>query len=56
MKKQFAIKSIKASKNIVISAAKKESANLLNFLADDICCPWDIGQPKSITVKPTFSL
>ncbi len=51
MKKQFAIKSVQNVKEIVVSAAKFESANILKFLADGppCCSEWDLSPPvKSI--------
>ena len=55
MKKQFAIKSVQSSKNIALSAAKSESANVLNFIKLVECCPTWVGFSLS-PVKTSFSL
>ena len=58
MKKQFTIKSISLSKNIAMSAAKKESANLLKMFSDDgkPCC-YDIDPRfQGLAPKSVFSL
>ena len=54
MKKQFAIKVAQVSKNIIASAAKHESANVLKFLKPAECCQaWEF---KGFSAKPVFSL
>ena len=54
MKKQFAIKVAQVSKNVITSAAKNESAAILNFLKPDTCCTTMLSQ--GFSVKPVFSL
>lgn len=54
MKKQFAIKAVQVSKNVIVSAAKNESANVLKFLKPDGCCTTMLFQ--GFSAKPVFSL
>lgn len=54
MKKQFAIKVAQVSKNVIASAAKNESANILKFLKPDGCCQTMLTQ--GLSTKPAFSL
>ncbi|WP_169921745.1 hypothetical protein [Spirosoma rigui] len=54
MKKQFAIKVAQVSKNVAVSAAKNETANVLKFLKPDGCCTTMLFQ--GFTAKPVFSL
>lgn len=54
MKKQFAIKTAQVSKNLILSAAKNESANVLKFLKPDGCCTTMLFQ--GFSAKPVFSL
>lgn len=54
MKKQFAIKVAQVSKNVIASAAKHESANVLKFLKPDICCQAMAFQ--GLSSKTVFSL
>ena len=55
MKKQFAIKAAQVSKNIIASAAKTESANVLKFLKPEGCCQTMLDF-RGIAAKPVFSL
>ncbi|WP_338872526.1 hypothetical protein WBJ53_28185 [Spirosoma sp. SC4-14] len=56
MKKQFAIKAVQNQKGIILSAAKRETANIMKFMSDDKpCCDvWNVFQGQA--PKTTFSL
>ncbi|GAB3973080.1 hypothetical protein GCM10028806_26310 [Spirosoma terrae] len=54
MKKQFAIKAAQTSKNIVLSAAKKETNNLMKFMLAAECCQFTALQGTA--PKTAFSL
>ncbi|MCK8492465.1 MULTISPECIES: hypothetical protein [Spirosoma] len=55
MKKQFAIKAVQATKNNVLSIAKRESASILRLAADDNgCC--QVMAFNRLSSKLTLSL
>ena len=56
MKKQFTLKAIQAPKNIILSAAKNESASFLRLIvSEDPCCPW-LTRIQGLAPQPTFTL
>jgi hypothetical protein len=57
MKKQFIIKSAQAVKNVIMPAAKLESANILKIADGSVCCGgFDVGFTGLANSKPVFSL
>ncbi|MCK8492466.1 MULTISPECIES: hypothetical protein [Spirosoma] len=55
MKKQFAIKAVQATKNNVLSVAKRESESILRLAAGDIPCCYVMAF-QGVSSKLTFSL